>query len=89
MLGKLQKSNHSKDADLAALRAPPPPKSFAVSLRVRHDGSTWCLVQPTTPPPPPTEASEGGGARVPCSDVPGSLISLLFSSLSCSFLEVS
>ncbi|CAN0237114.1 unnamed protein product, partial [Scytosiphon promiscuus] len=48
LLSKLQRSSHSKDADLAALKAPPPPpKSFAVALRVRHDGSTWCLVQPT------------------------------------------
>ncbi|CAN0577934.1 unnamed protein product, partial [Ectocarpus sp. 12 AP-2014] len=48
LLSKLQKSSHSKDADLAALKAPaPPPKAFTVALRVRHEGSTWCFVKVT------------------------------------------
>ncbi|CAN0228952.1 unnamed protein product, partial [Ectocarpus sp. 4 AP-2014] len=48
LLSKLQKSSHSKDADLAALKAPaPPPKAFTVALRVRHEGSTWCFVKAT------------------------------------------
>eukprot|EP00903_Cladosiphon_okamuranus_P018928 g17409.t1 len=48
LLSKSQKSSHSKDADLAALKAPPPPpKAFTVVLRVRHDGSTWCLLRTT------------------------------------------
>ncbi|CAN0457745.1 unnamed protein product, partial [Hapterophycus canaliculatus] len=47
-LSKLLRASNGKDAELAALKAPaPPPKSFDVALRVRHDGSTWCLVQPT------------------------------------------
>ncbi|CAN0331101.1 unnamed protein product, partial [Laminaria digitata] len=46
LLSKLQKSSHAKDADIAALKAPaPPPTSFTVDLRVRHEGNVWCLIQ--------------------------------------------
>eukprot|EP00904_Undaria_pinnatifida_P014045 jgi/Undpi1/9771/HiC_scaffold_27.g12227.m1 len=59
LLSKLQKSSHGKDADIAALKAPaPPPPAFTVDLRVRHEGSVWCLIQAD---PSAKQASSGTG----------------------------
>ncbi|CAM9224838.1 unnamed protein product [Ascophyllum nodosum] len=69
LLSKLQKSNQSKDADIAALKTPPPPKVFTIDLRVRYCGSVWCLLRTDPSGPAGTKAAatagpeEGGAAN--------------------------
>lgn len=66
MVKKLQRDRQSKDADLAALKAPAVvPKNFCVELRVRgvvlddageESQGVWCLVRPTMPAVPEVRA---------------------------------
>lgn len=69
MVKKLQRDRQSKDADLAALKAPAVvPKNFGVELRVRgvvsddageESQGVWCLVRPTTSTVPEVRACSG------------------------------
>ena len=66
MVKKLQRDRQSKDADLAALKAPAVvPKNFSVELRVsgvvlddagEESEGVWCLVRPTVSAVPEVRA---------------------------------